>query len=305
MIEMPQLCLGQRSLKGCSLGRPALDGEPWRIGTGHHCRAGLVVDNLKEDSPDPFFRMHVSNIRADGNLRVPACKIRNSFNINALHKRFRGNEQLHRPVDASVMRPVAGTPPRHHVLVERIVSAHGKGVRTSQPQQVSDIKHEGGVAFAGMFSGQLPVYPDFRCVEYSLKLESYRGVLPFTRSVEGSEIPGDTSIVDKSKVNLPSVRHVHRAPRTGGFVEFVPTLLLTGAPGIRLEPPFATETHCLWQAHVSRVTTGRECRRANGASGQGPGLSHEFPTRMHSYTPQFGPICRVFFLETKGRIFSG
>src|SRR6267378_150819 len=282
------------------MGRATLDGEPRGIGTGYYCRACLVVDNLKADSSNPLFRTRVAKIGGDGNLRIPTCEIGNGFGINTLYKSSRCNEQLHWPVDASVMRPITGTSSRHHMLIECIVNSHCNGVGTSQAQQVSDIKHECGVAFADMVSGQLPIYPDFGCVEYGLKLESYRRVLPITRRVESSLIPGDPSIVGKGGVYLPSVRHIHPAPKTGRFVGFVPTLLLTGDLGIGAKPPFAAGTHCFPQGYVRRVRARRRCRRGNSARGQSPGLSQEFPTRMHRYTPQFGPICRVFVLQTKG-----
>src|ERR1700676_2876494 len=145
---------------------------------------------------------------------------------------------------------------------------------------MSDIKHERGVTFADMLSGQFPVYPDFGCVEYGFKFDPHRRVLPFTRSVKGSLIPSDTSIVEKSRVNLPSVRHAHRAPKTGGL-GFVPTLLLTGASRIRAKPPLAAETYLLRQGYVRRVRARRKYRRANSASRHGPGLSQEFQARMH------------------------
>jgi hypothetical protein len=91
---------------------------------------------------------------------------------------------------------------------------------------------------------------------------------------------------------LPGVRHVHRAPGTGGFTEFVPTLLLAAAIGIRAEPPFAAESHCVWQGRARRVRTRGKCRRANSANCQRPRLSQEFPTRMHRDTP-LGINCEV------------
>jgi hypothetical protein len=84
---------------------------------------------------------------------------------------------------------------------------------------------------------------------------------------------------------LPSVRHAHRAPKTGGFVGFVPTLLLTGASRIRAKPPLAAQTYLLRQGYVRRIRARRKYRRANSASRHDPGLSQEFPARMHRYTP--------------------
>jgi hypothetical protein len=77
---------------------------------------------------------------------------------------------------------------------------------------MSDIEHERGVTLAHMLSSPFSIDPDFGCVEYGLKLDPYRGVLPFTRDVERPPVPGDTSILDKSGVNLPSVRHADFVP---------------------------------------------------------------------------------------------
>ncbi len=92
---------------------------------------------------------------------------------------------------------------------------------------MSDIKHESRVTLTRMLSSQFPVYPDRGRMEYGLKLDPYCGVLPFTRSVEGSSIPGGASILNKSRVNLPSVWHAHFAPGKERVVGSVPMLLFT------------------------------------------------------------------------------
>ncbi len=109
----------------------------------------------------------------------------------------------------------------------------------------SDIEHERRVALTEVLSSELPIYPDFATVENCLKLEANRRIPPFTRSVEVSPIPRNTAIVDRGGIDLPGVRHVHLAPNTGGFVGFVPTLLLAGASGIRAKPPLAADTYWL------------------------------------------------------------
>src|SRR5258707_1617112 len=100
------------------MGRAALDGEPRGIGTGYHCRAGLVVDNLKADSSNPLFRTRVSKIGGDGNLGIPRCEIGDTFGINTLYKSSRCNVQLHWPVDASLLCPITGTSSRQHMFIE-------------------------------------------------------------------------------------------------------------------------------------------------------------------------------------------
>src|SRR6266436_3092390 len=150
---------------------------------------------------------------------------------------------------------------------------------------MSDIKHERGVTFAHMLSSQFPIYPYCGCVEYGLKFDAYRGVLPFTRSVESSPIPSDASIVHKSRVNLPSVRHAHLAPGNDGLIAPVPTLLLTNVSRISPEPPLAAQAHGLRHGQVRCFLACRESRRAHGASSQEASLCQEFSTRIHGKAP--------------------
>jgi hypothetical protein len=135
--------------------------------------------------------------------------------------------------------------PGQHVAIESIVDAHGDGVGTAPAEQRSDLKHELRVTFARMLSGEFPIYPDCGCVEYGLKFDPYRGVLPFTRSVEGSPIPGDTAIVSKSGVNLPGVRHAHFTPVSAGVIGAIPALLRANSFRISPKPPFAAQAHRL------------------------------------------------------------
>src|SRR5713226_5213857 len=107
------------------------------------------------------------------------------------------------------------------MLVERTINAHGDSVGLSPAQQMSDVKHERRVTLARVLSSQFPVYPDCGCMEYGLKFDPNRGVLPFTRDVEGPPVPGDTSILDKSGVNLPSVRHADFVPGIYGLIASV------------------------------------------------------------------------------------
>src|SRR5260370_28303971 len=104
---------------------------------------------------------------------------------------------------------------------------------------MSNIQHECRVTLARMVSSELSIYPDCGGAEYGLKFEAHRTVLPFTQSVEASPIPGDATIVNKSGVNLPSVRHAHVAPGTAGVIGSIPTLLLANVSRIRPKPPLA------------------------------------------------------------------
>src|SRR5260221_4814602 len=58
-----------------------------------------------------------------------------------------------------------------------------------------------------MLSSQFHVYPDCGRMEYGLKLDPYGRVLPLARRVESAPIPGDTTIINKSGIDLPGVRH--------------------------------------------------------------------------------------------------
>jgi hypothetical protein len=80
-------------------------------------------------------------------------------------------------------------------------------------------------------------------MEYGLKLDPYRGVLPLARNIEGAPIPGDTTIINKSWVNLPSVGHEHFVPGANGFATSEPALLLTNISRISPERPLAAQAH--------------------------------------------------------------
>src|SRR5216684_2967407 len=183
------------------------------------------------------------------------------------------------------MCPIAGSSPGHHVIVERIINAHGDRVGTSPAEQMSDIKHERRVTFPHMLSGQFPVYPDCGCMEYGLKFDPNRGVLPFTRSIESSPIPGDPSVVTESGFNLPSMRHMHFSPRNDGLIASVPTLLLTNISRISPKPPLAAQAYSLRCGEVRCFLTCRESRCAQCARSQDADLSQEFSTRMHGKAP--------------------
>src|SRR6266699_6015374 len=122
-------------------------------------------------------------------------------------------------------------------------------------------------------------------MEYGLEFDPHRGVLPFTRSLEGSPIPGDTSIVNKSGVNLPSVRHAHFAPATDGLIASVPALLLTNVSRISPEPPWAAQAHGLRRGQVRCFLAGRESRRTHGARSQDSGLRQKLSTSIHRMVP--------------------
>src|SRR5258708_25127195 len=146
---------------------------------------------------------------------------------------------------------------------------------------MSDIKHERGVTFAHMLSSQFPIYPYCGCVEYGLKFDTNHGVLPFTRSVEGSPIPGDTSIVNKSTVNLPSVRYAHFAPGIDGIIGSIPTLLFTNVSRISLKQPLAAQTHCLRRLQVRSFLACPESSRAYSARSPDSSLSNECSSSVH------------------------
>src|SRR5580700_5849968 len=166
MIEMPQLRFGQRSFKFSCLGCAALNGKVRSMRTAQHCQSGLIVDNSKRGSSRPRFRTDIPDIRGGCKLSVSAGQMGKSFDVNALHKSLRCNEQLYRPVDASVVRPITGMSPGHHVVVECVIDAHRDRVGTSPAEQMSDINHERGVTLAQMLSSQFPIYPDFGGMEY-------------------------------------------------------------------------------------------------------------------------------------------
>src|SRR5258708_29066120 len=170
------------------------------------------------------------------------------------------------------MRPITGVSSGHHVLIECVVNAHRDGVGLSPTQQTRDVKHERGVALAHMLSSQFPVYPDCGCMEYGLKLDPYGRVLPLARRIESAPIPGDTTIINKSAINLPSVRHEHFEPGAAGFMASEPALLLANISRISPEQPLAAQTNGLRRGQVRCFFAYRKNRRAHGARSKSSGL---------------------------------
>src|SRR5439155_11554946 len=101
-------------------------------------QSGFVVDNLKRDQPHPRLRTCISDMSGNGKLPVSGGEIGKSFNVNPLHKCLRRYEQLNRPIDTPVVRPVAGTSSRHHVFIECIIHAHYDHAGLSPTEQMSD-----------------------------------------------------------------------------------------------------------------------------------------------------------------------
>src|ERR1700751_5038433 len=108
MIEMPQLRFGQRSCKFLGPNCTALNGEPRGIWAGDYGQSGRLVANSKRGSPRPRLRICIWEMHGDGKRTVSAGEIWNGFEVNTLHKCFRCNEQLYRPIDPAIMRPITG-----------------------------------------------------------------------------------------------------------------------------------------------------------------------------------------------------
>src|SRR5215813_10594188 len=98
MIEMPKLRIGKGSRKLFCLRRAVLNGEARMICAGHRCLPGSIVDNSESGSPGPGLRIRIAEISRNGKRCISAGEIRNGFDIDALYKSFRSNEQLHRPI---------------------------------------------------------------------------------------------------------------------------------------------------------------------------------------------------------------
>src|SRR5882724_4171438 len=150
MIEMPQLRIRKGSCKLFCLCHAALNGEACMIWAGHYSLSGFIVNNSKSGASRPRLRIRIAEISRNSNLPVSAREVGNGFDIDALYKSSRSNEQLYRPVDSAIVRPIAGTPPGQHVAVERAINPHRDRVGTAPVHQASDIKHESRITFARM-----------------------------------------------------------------------------------------------------------------------------------------------------------
>src|SRR5260370_24934752 len=150
---------------------------------------------------------------------------------------------------------------------------------------MSDIKHERGVPLARMLSSQFPVYPACGRMKCGLDVDPSGGVLPFKRRIKGAPIPSHTTIINKSGINLPGVRHEHFVPGADGFVASKPSLLLTNISRISPEQPLAAQTSSLRRGQVRCFFACRRSRRAHGARSKNSGLRQKLSSRILGKVP--------------------
>ena len=112
MIEMPKLRLSQHNLHGLRLGCPRFDRGLRLRAPSQQGETGCFIHDAVGRPAAPVLPARVSNVAGHCDRCRFAGEIGSSFDVYTFHEYFRSDEELHRPEDASVVRPVTGTPAR-------------------------------------------------------------------------------------------------------------------------------------------------------------------------------------------------
>src|ERR1700694_1173796 len=224
MIEMPKLRLSQHNLHGLHLGCPRFDREPRPRAPGQNRQAGCFIHDAVGSPAAPVLSARVSNIAGDCDRCVSAGEIGSGFDVYTFHEYLRGEEELHGPEDASIVRPVAGAPARQHVFIERIVHTNGNGVCFSPMEQMCDVEGERGVALAPVFPGHLAINPNGSRVKDRLELNPHRKRSPVRWHIKGSTVPRSPVILSHRGLYLPRVRDHYLSPTDAWHLGSIPRL---------------------------------------------------------------------------------
>jgi hypothetical protein len=84
------------------------------------------------------------------------------------------DQQLDGTVDAAIVRPIAGTAPRQHMLIKGVVDADRNGVIDFRLDQRCDVQSESSVALPQVLACELPVNPDASGVENGFEFDAHR-----------------------------------------------------------------------------------------------------------------------------------
>ena len=234
MVKVPQLGLGQSRLEAERFHRSCIDGESFVRRATQNRQRFFFFRNEEGSLATPGLYAGVSDVGGNRQFPVPAGEIRHRVNIDAFYKCLRRNQQLHRAENASIIRPVARSVPRHHVLVEGIVHTNRDAVGPAPLKQVGDIKSEGGVTLADVFSGGPAIDPARGGVEDGLKFHAHSALLPTRglircRQLKAPPIPCSSVIVGQLRLDLPGVRHSDASPIPTGRAYAIPLAFCTPA----------------------------------------------------------------------------
>src|SRR5216683_4892114 len=231
MIEMPKLRLSQHNLHGLRRGCPRFDRGPPPRAPGQNRQTGCFIYDAVGSPAAPVLSARVSNVAGDCDRCVSAGEIGSGFDVYTFHEYLRSNEELYRPEDASVVRPVTGTPARQHVFIERIVHTNGNGVCFSPMEQMCDVERERGVALAPVFPGHLAINPNGSRVKDRLELKAHCKRSPVRRHLKGSAVPRGPVILRHRGLDLPRVRDICLSPAGAWHVGVIPMLAHPRARG--------------------------------------------------------------------------
>src|SRR5690242_14016726 len=162
---------------------PIENGEPAR-----------VIDDPQRNRALPRPLAPVARRYDDVQLRISRRQIRQGVYIYALDKRLGCDQKRYRTIDSAIVCPIARTPARQHVLVERVVHANCENVAAAGGQQIVRIASESRVAFSQMLPRRLAVDPNLSRMEDCLELDAHGRSGSGTWCVELTPVPGDATI---------------------------------------------------------------------------------------------------------------
>jgi len=177
MVKVPQLGPGQSRLEGERPGRFGFDRKSFARPITQNSQRFLFFRNQKRNLATPIFSAGISDAGGNGQLSVPASKIGDRVNVNALYKYFGSSQQLHRTVNAAVIRPIARSSPWRHVLVEALSTRTAIVLVRSSCSSLVMSRVKRGVPLAHVFAGGLAIDPNCGGVEYSFKFQTHSAVL--------------------------------------------------------------------------------------------------------------------------------
>lgn len=255
----------------------------------------------------PGFRADVAAMRHERKLSLRVAGIWNGLHVDLFDKHFGRDEELHRAEDTAVVGEVAGTSSRKHVKVEGIVHANDKRIRRSGVDEMRNVESKGGVAFARVFAGELPIHPHRGGVKDGGELNSNGGAGPSFGNIKIALVPGHAAILGERRVNLPSVRNGHGEPISCGQAYCEPIVAEARIFRIGAKEPFAIEAGRLGGAGSGKfLCRKRFCGPSGNACSESRGADEEFAARSQMALPcaflrtarQCTRLCRNFSNQT-------
>ena len=111
-------------------------------------------------------------------MALPEARSGSAIQPDLLDERRRRHQQVDRPVDSSIVGPIARTAARKHGFAEGIVDTDYQRVCFAEAQARREIAHESGVSFADVATHFHAVHPHRGGVKDGFKLHANGAVAP-------------------------------------------------------------------------------------------------------------------------------